>query len=43
MRGGCGWVVLFSAEASNQISLMKWGYGIKPTGSETTGIVPYVS
>ncbi len=48
-KTGLGWLKRegagggFFAGASNQISLMKWGYGIKPTGSETTGIVPYVS
>ncbi len=31
------------AGASNQISLMKWGYIVKPIGAETTGILPCVS
>ena len=39
--GGGGGDVL--AGASNQISLMKWGYIVKPIGAETTGILPCVS
>ncbi len=31
------------AGASNRISLMKWGYIVKPIGAETTGILPCVS
>ncbi len=33
----------FPTGASNQISLMKWAYDIKPIGSETTDILSYVS
>ncbi len=40
-RGGGGGDVF--AGASNQISLMKWGYIVKPIGAETTGILPCVS
>ncbi len=29
---------LFSAEASHQISLMKWANDIKPAGAEASGI-----
>ena len=32
-----------SAGAFYQISLMKWINVVKPIGSETTGVVPYVS
>ena len=40
-RAGRGGDVL--AGASNRISLMKWGYIVKPIGAETTGILPCVS
>ncbi|MCI8846528.1 MAG: hypothetical protein HFI04_09205 [Lachnospiraceae bacterium] len=40
-RWGGGGDVL--AGASNRISLMKWGYIVKPIGAETTGILPCVS
>ena len=39
-RGGDGDVL---AGASHRISLMKWGYIVKPIGAETTGILPCVS
>ena len=40
--GGGGGGDVF-AGASNRISLMKWGYIVKPIGAETTGILPCVS
>ena len=38
-----GWGQGFLAGASHRISLMKWGYIVKPIGAETTGILPCVS